>query len=146
MRPQADEIGQFVEHLVFDDRRLEIGDKHSLAAPGCGLHQHIDRRIADQSARRRFSVARRHAPQRQVASNPRGEPIRRAADRQDGNERGNDVGQSARCTRPGDQGHDRRDTGPQAFFGSPRLRRRGVYPRARRSVDPWAPRNANPFG
>ncbi len=50
--PQPDEIGQFLEHLVFDDGRFQVGDEHPLAPPLAGLDHDIDRRVADRLAGR----------------------------------------------------------------------------------------------
>ncbi len=41
---------QLVEHLVFDDRRFEVGDEQPFAPAGRRLHQHVDRGLADRRA------------------------------------------------------------------------------------------------
>ncbi len=59
---QTDEIGQLVEHLILDDRRFEIGDEQPLAAPLEGLHDNVDRGLADRFARGAFGHGGRRCP------------------------------------------------------------------------------------
>jgi hypothetical protein len=92
MGPQADEIGQLVEHLVLDDRRFEVGDEDPLAASVRRLDQHIDRRIADHLPGSRFGRLRVGIAQRQVARGAGREPVGRA-DRQRPCERRDDLRQ-----------------------------------------------------
>ena len=76
LRPKPEEIGQLVEHLVLDDRRLQIGDEHPLAPPGGRLHENIDRgaaRSAAPSSRRAAAIGR---VEDEIAGLARGEPVR----------------------------------------------------------------------
>ena len=75
LRAQADKIGQLVEHLVFDDRRFEIGDEHPLAPPLPRLHDDVDRGVADNVARGAFGRVGRDAAEREVARHSRREPV-----------------------------------------------------------------------
>jgi tRNA dimethylallyltransferase len=46
-RADPKDQSEFVEHFVFDDRRFEIGNEETLAPPGDGLQQPVDRFFAD---------------------------------------------------------------------------------------------------
>ena len=76
MGAQTDKIGQLVEHLVFDDRRFEIGDKNPLAAPLRRLHQHVDRGSADRLPRGRLGLGRLAVREKKIAGQPGREPVR----------------------------------------------------------------------
>ena len=76
MSAQADKIGQLVEHLVFDDRRFEIGDKNPLAAPLRRLHQDVDQGIADRLPGRYLGPGHLAAREKKIAGQPGREPVR----------------------------------------------------------------------
>ena len=76
MGAQTDKIGQLVEHLVFDDRRFEIGDKNPLAASLGRLHQHIDGRITDRLPRGGLGLHCIAAAEEKIAGPAWREPIR----------------------------------------------------------------------
>ena len=76
MRAQADKIGELVEHLVLDDCRFEIGDKHSLAPALGRLDEHIDRGIADRLPGECFGVDRIAVPEDKIASPAGRQPVR----------------------------------------------------------------------
>jgi tRNA dimethylallyltransferase len=49
-RADAEDRSEFIEHLVFDDRRFEIGNEQPLAPSGDRLQQQVDRSRADNRA------------------------------------------------------------------------------------------------
>ncbi len=75
MPPQADEIGEFVEHFILDDRRFEIGDEDALAPARRRLHQHVDRRAADRRAGRRLGLLCIVGGEGEIAGDARRQPI-----------------------------------------------------------------------
>ena len=100
MLAQPDEFGQFVEHLVFDDGRLQVSDEDALAAPGGGLDQNVDRRAPNCGARRGFGCFRFDPLEGEIAGVARRQPIRGRA--QGRRERDDHIGQGRLATRPGD--------------------------------------------
>ncbi|HEV2186655.1 MAG TPA: tRNA (adenosine(37)-N6)-dimethylallyltransferase MiaA [Stellaceae bacterium] len=99
MRAHAEEIGQLLEHLVLDDRRLEIGDEKPFPAPVRRLNHGIDGLVANRRPRRRLG-SRRIALDRDVAGHRR-QPIGITA------KRGGATGQRRLGSRSGDQSHDK---------------------------------------
>jgi tRNA dimethylallyltransferase len=102
---KAERFGNLVEHLVLDDRRLEIGDEQPLAPPCHWLNEHIDRGAADQGARRFLDPARLRSTEDQIAS-LRGEPERRTLDPQGRRDRRRETDHAAPSAPPGDQRQD----------------------------------------
>jgi hypothetical protein len=82
MGAPPDEIGQLVEHLVLDDRRLEVGDEDALAAAGRRLDQRINRGAADRLSGGRLGRLPTDAGEDEVAGRAGGEPIRHAGEGQ----------------------------------------------------------------
>ncbi len=126
MGAPPNEIGQLVEHLVFDDCRFEVGDQHALAAAGRPLDQHVDRGAADRLPGSGCGGLPIAAGEDDVAGRARGEPLGRAGNRQRCGKRGNQVGQDACGAGAGDHCHDQAHDAA-SFAGSddvPRLLRR----------------------
>ncbi len=71
-RAQPEGLGEFVEHLVLDDRRFEIGDEQALAPPGDRLNEDIDRGAADHRARRLLGSRRVGRPRERDRRPPPG--------------------------------------------------------------------------
>ena len=105
MGAPPDEIGQFVEHLVLDDGRFEIGDEHALAAAGRRLDHDVDRGAADRPAGSSVGRLPGDAGEAQIAGRAGGEPVRRAGERQRRGQRGDQIGQATRGAGSGDDGH-----------------------------------------
>jgi tRNA dimethylallyltransferase len=120
MRTQAEEIGELVEHLVLDHRRLHVGDEEPLAPPGFGLDDTIDRRRGDQPGGHPGGVIGVAFGDREVAGDPGREPVR--ANPQRGAERGDDTGEIALPAGPGDQGHDEGQRHPDVSCAAHRHR------------------------
>ena len=95
-RADAEDHGQFVEHLVFDDRRFEIGDEQPLAPPGGRLDQDIDRGVAANNVARGAVDRRRvRGIDNEIAGLARREPDRFGLDRQRLGDRGGEAGKAA---------------------------------------------------
>lgn len=81
--PQPEKVGEFVEHLVLDDRRLHIGNEEAFAPPRRRLDQNIDARSADRGAGGLFDRCRVDPVKHEIAGLARRQP-----DRLGGNPRG----------------------------------------------------------
>ena len=90
-RAEAEDQRQFVEHLVFDDRRFEIGDEQPLAPLRRRLNQDIDRAGADDGARGGGERRGVRGVENEIAGFVRREPDRGGPDRQRGGDRGDVV-------------------------------------------------------
>ncbi len=104
-RTDPEDLTQFIEHFVFDDRRFEIGDEQPLAPPGDRLNQDVDRRIADGRARHRHDRPRLRGIHEQVAGFVRREPVGLGPDRQRFTDPGRELGKTP-IEPGGDQGDD----------------------------------------
>jgi hypothetical protein len=109
-RPQCQELGEFVQHLVLDDRRFEVGDEEAPLAPGGRLQHEVDRGTAEDGARRRRERSRLGRRSRRLEGEIAGfagsQPDRRRRTRQDGADRGGGVGQRGSARGAGDEGED----------------------------------------
>ncbi len=104
-RAQADELGQFLEHFVFDDRRFHVGDEEAFPPPGARLDHHVDRGCADHLPRGRRGGLGAGAGAEQVAGHAGSEPVG-AGSSDDAGERSGAAGENLGAARPGDQGDD----------------------------------------
>jgi tRNA dimethylallyltransferase len=106
LRPEPEDCPQFVEHLVFDDCRFEVGDEQPLAPAGNRLQQIVDRCLADDRPHRPLDRRRIVGFEENVAGlhnrkpDGGGRDFERFADR-GGNARQTGIGTG------GDQGEDR---------------------------------------
>ncbi len=100
---EAEDQRQLVEHLVFDDRRFEIGDEQPLAPLRRRLNQDIDRAVADDGARGGGERRGVRGVENEIAGFVRREPDRGGSDRQRRGDRGGVVLQAATAS-AGDQG------------------------------------------
>jgi tRNA dimethylallyltransferase len=103
-------LGKLVEHLVLDDRRLQIGDEKPFA-PSCRrLNENIDLRATDQSARRLLDLPRdlplAGRVEDEIAGLLGGKPDRLALDPQSTGDRRGEIGQARPAVDPRDQGED----------------------------------------
>jgi tRNA dimethylallyltransferase len=105
-RPQLEEIGEFVEHLVLDHRRFQVGDEQPLAAVLRRLDYDIDGGIANDPPGNLFGGCGPRAVEHKIASLVGGEPQRRAASRQRLCDHGGDARQRGPGAFGGDQGGD----------------------------------------
>jgi hypothetical protein len=98
---EADGLGKLLEHLVLDDRRLQIGDEKPFAPPGRRLNENIDLRAFDQSTRRLLDLPRdlplAGRVEDEIAGLLGGKPDRPARDPQGSGDR---RGESGRLARP----------------------------------------------
>ncbi len=104
-RAEPEDRSQLVQHLVFDDRRFEIGDQQPLAPPGDGLDQNVDRRFADDRADRFRDRFRVWGVEEQIAGFFGGKPQGPGRDRQRLARRGCEREKTA-IGAGGDQGDD----------------------------------------
>ncbi len=104
---QPDELGQFVEHLILDDCRFEVGDEHPLASASRELNEHIDRGAADRPPGSALGGCGVTVSQREVAGLAWRQPIGGAGQRQFRRQSIHHAGQAPSSARPGDQGYDK---------------------------------------
>jgi tRNA dimethylallyltransferase len=76
LRPQAEEIREFVEHFVLDNRRLHIRDEKALAPLRQGLDENIDPSAADRGVCRCLDLRRGDRVKDQIAGLTGREPDR----------------------------------------------------------------------
>ena len=82
LRADAEDQGQFVEHLVFDDRQFEVGNEQVFAPPDGRLNQDVDRVAANNAARGAGDHRRVRGVDKKIAGFVRCEPNRFGLDRQ----------------------------------------------------------------
>ncbi len=133
-RAEAEDRRQLVEHLVFDDRRFEIGDEHLLAPPRRWLDQDIDPAGADHGARRDGQRRGVRCFENQVAGFVRREPDREGRDRQRRGDRG-DMAPQAAIASAGDQGEGNAHC-PSSYAPRPTGDKRRVDPAPAAARDP----------
>jgi len=97
---------ELVEHLVFDDRRFEIGEEQPLAPPGDGLDQHVNWGFVDDSAHCRRDRSGLGGVNEDIAGFFGRKPHRPGSDRQRLADRGGEWGK-ALVGASGDQGDDK---------------------------------------
>ena len=116
-RANAEDPAKLVEHLVFDDRRFEIGGEQPLAPLSRRLDQDIDRGVADHAARGRGDRARVQRIEYQIAGLAGREPDGVRLDRQ---RRGDSGGEARKLGTggAGDQGQGDAHAGP-SYAGKP---------------------------
>jgi tRNA dimethylallyltransferase len=105
--PEADEIGEFVEHFILDDCRFHIGDEQTLA-PICGrLNYNVDFGVADYGVRGRLGERRAGRIENKIAGVVR-QPGRRAGNSGRADDRGGKVRKRLPTTDTSDQGEGHR--------------------------------------
>ena len=105
MRANAEDQGQFVEHLVFDNRRFEIGNEEPLAPLRRRLDQDIDRGADDDGAHGFDDRRRVQRIENKIAGLVRRKPDGLGFDRKRLGDRRGEVGKTgASCA--GDQSED----------------------------------------
>jgi tRNA dimethylallyltransferase len=107
---KPDGLGKLVEHLVLDDRRLQIGDEEPFAPSRRRLNENIDPGAIDQSARHLLDLPR-DLPlagriEDEIAGLLGGKPDRLAANPQSPGDRRGETGQARPAVEPRDQGED----------------------------------------
>jgi tRNA dimethylallyltransferase len=105
-RAQPEGFGDLIEHLVFDDRRFEIGDEEPLASPEDRLNEDIDRGAADHRARTLLGSRRVGVFENKIACHFRGEPERLAPVPQSLGGSQSEAGKAGSAASSGDQGDD----------------------------------------
>jgi tRNA dimethylallyltransferase len=105
MRANAEDHCQFVEHFVFDNRRLEIGDEQPLAPLRRRLDQDIDRGDGDDGAHGFDDRRRIQRIENEIAGLVRRKPDGLGFDRQRFGDRRSEAGKTEAGS-AGDQGED----------------------------------------
>jgi len=106
LRANPEAFGELVEHLVFDDRRLEVGDEELFAAPRDRLHENVDLGSPDQGARRLFNSRRTSRLEDEITSFTGSEPVRLDRSPQGCRDGRGEAGQARSAAAPGDQCED----------------------------------------
>ena len=106
LRANPETFGELVEHLVFDDRRFEIGDEQPFAAPRNRLHENVDLGGLDQGARRLFSSRRTSRLENEITGFTGGEPVRFDRGSQGCRDGRGKARQARSAAEPGDQCED----------------------------------------
>ena len=104
-RSDPEDQPELVEHLVFDDRRFEIGGEQPLAPAGLRLNHDVDRGACDQRAGGFGDIIRKRSVEKQVAGFCGRKPHGRGTDRELVANRGGEPEQAA-FPGGGDQGYD----------------------------------------
>ena len=105
-QPNPEAFGEFVEHLVLDDRRFQISDEELFASPRSWLNEHIDAGITDKGACRRLGMLRIGHPEHEIAGLTWRQPAKLGPDSEGrGNRRGK-VQETRGVAGPSDQGQD----------------------------------------
>jgi tRNA dimethylallyltransferase len=107
LRPQSEEVGEFVEHLVFDDRRFHVGDEQPLAPLPRRLDHDIDRGLANDPPGNPLGGCGFDTINHKVAGLVGSEPTRCAASGQGLGDRDSDGGNGGPGAFGGDQGGDK---------------------------------------
>jgi len=107
---KPDGLGELIEHLVLDDRRLQIGDEKPFAPPSRGLNENIDLGAIDQSARRLLDLPRdlllAGRVEDEIAGLLGGKPDRLAPDSQGPGDSRGEMEQARPAVEPRNQGED----------------------------------------
>jgi tRNA dimethylallyltransferase len=106
LQPNPKVLGKLVEHLVLDDRRLQISYEKLLAATCDGLNENIDRSVFDQGTGRRLGAPLVSRSEDQVTGLRRSQPIRLGPDPQGRRDLRSKMRQARPAADPGDQGQD----------------------------------------
>jgi tRNA dimethylallyltransferase len=105
-RPNPEAFSKLIEHLVLDDRRLQIGHEKLFATPRDRLHQGIDPGAFDQKPGSLLDSHRVSRVENEITSFAWGQPDRLAPDLQDRGDVRGEPGQTRSAAKPGDQGED----------------------------------------
>ena len=103
LRANPKAFGEFVEHLVLDDRRLEIGNEQAFAASRGWLHENIDSGAFDQRARGFLGSYRAGYVEDEITGLTRRQPVRLGPDPQRRRDRRGEARQARPAAGPGDQ-------------------------------------------
>jgi tRNA dimethylallyltransferase len=115
-RPNRQRRAHFVEHLVLDHGRFEIGHEQLFPAPVGGLHDDVDRRLTDQPAGKSFDALGILRDHKDVARLVACQPHRRAQHGQFAAEGGGKSAKTAIAT-GGDQGQHKPHRSPSYAAG-----------------------------
>jgi hypothetical protein len=105
-RPNPKTFGELVEHLVLNNRRLQIGDEELFAPPYGRLNENIDCSLIDQGARRRLGAPRASRVEEEITGLTRGQPVGLGPDPQGRSNRPGEPWQARPAASSGDQGED----------------------------------------
>jgi tRNA dimethylallyltransferase len=105
-QPNPKAFGEFIEHLVLDDRRFQIGDEEPFASPRIRLNEHIDAGITDEGACRRLDMLGAGRPQHKIAGLARRQPAWLGPDSEGHRNCRSEVRQIRTAAGPSDQGQD----------------------------------------
>jgi tRNA dimethylallyltransferase len=103
---QPDKIAEFVEHLVFDDCRFQIGDEQPLAPFHHRLDNDIDGRTGDRSAGGLLDGLQADGVEDEIAGPARRQPDRCSGDPGGPGDRLGEAGEIRAVAGAGDQGED----------------------------------------
>jgi tRNA dimethylallyltransferase len=105
-RPNPKAFGELVEHLVLNNRRLQIGDEELFASSHGRLNENIDRSAFDQGARRHLGAPRASRVEEEITGLTRGQPVGLGPDPQVRRDRPGEAWQARPAASSGDQGED----------------------------------------
>jgi tRNA dimethylallyltransferase len=106
LRPNPKAFSELVEHLVLNDRRLQVGDEELLAPPYGRLNENIDRKALDQGARRHLGTPRVGRVEEEITGLTRGQPVGLGSDPQRRRNRPDEAWQARPSASSGHQGED----------------------------------------
>jgi tRNA dimethylallyltransferase len=127
LRANPNEIREFVDHLVLDDRRFQIGDQQAFAPCRQRLNDGIDRRAADDRAHGFLGGRWVDYVENKIAGLTRGEPDRCGRDPGSVGDRGGEAMQTRLVTGTGDQSKDN-PHGPWSYPVNRRPHKRSLPP------------------